>query len=200
MTNLKIKLSKCSAFFFVFLYQLKIINMKKFCATIILLLTISNISFAGFPITLQKNISIESECDNIILKDGMEISAKIIEITPELIKYKKCGNLDGPLISIYKSDILMLRYADGTKDIMNVAKKIKNKDTYRKDNPSSSLAFLSMMLSFVSIFALPFLFAPAGIILGIISVVRDKNKAPGIIGLIIGSLSFIGSLFVLSLL
>jgi hypothetical protein len=166
--------------------------MKKYYTILIILFTISNLCFAGFPVTEKKSsIAFDVECDNIILKDGSEISSKIIEITPDLIKYRKCANLEGPLISISRNSILMIRYADGTKDIMNLDNKIQSKEIYDAENPSSSLGFLSIMAGVFSWFVLGLIFAPAGIVLGIISLVRDKNKVPGIIGLIISSSAFI---------
>ena len=162
--------------------------MKKFFILLLILLATNYVSFAGFPVQENHTI-VSSECDNIILKDGKEISAKIIEITPDIIKYKKCKNLDGPLISIYKSDILMLRYADGTKDIINVAE--ERKSEYKKDNTTSFFGFLSIMCSVFSWIVLGIVFAPAGIVLGIISLVKDENKVPGIIGLIISSIALL---------
>ena len=172
--------------------------MKKFFILLLILLVTNHVSFAGFPI-VEKHAIVSSECDNIILKNGEEISAKIVEITPDIIKYKKCNNLDGPLISIYKSDILMLRYADGTKDIITESKERKTWEEYKKDNPSSNLGFLSIMFGVISWFVLGIFFAPAGIISGIISLVMDKDKVPGIIGLIISSIAFIIVLIALSL-
>ena len=174
--------------------------MKKYYTILIILFTISNLCFAGFPITEKKSsIAFDVECDNIILKDGSEISSKIIEITPDLIKYRKCANLEGPLISISRNSILMIRYADGTKDIMSLDKINQSKEIYDAENPSSSLGFLSIMLGLFSWFVLGIVFAPAGVILGIISLVIDKDKVSGIIGLTISSIAFIISLIALSL-
>jgi len=164
--------------------------MKKFFILLLILLATNYVSFAGFPV-LENHTIVSSECDNIILKDGKEISAKIIEITPDIIKYKKCNNLDGPLISIYKSDVLMLRYADGTKDIINVAEERKSISEYKKDNTNSGLGFFSIMFGTTSWFFAGLILAPAGVIFGIISLVRDENKVPGIIGLIISSIAFL---------
>ncbi len=57
--------------------------------------------------------------DIITKKTGEDISAKISEVTQTEIKYKKFDNLEGPIFSILKSDVLMIRYEDGTKDIFN---------------------------------------------------------------------------------
>ena len=172
--------------------------MKKFFILLLILLVTNHVSFAGFPI-VEKHAIVSSECDNIILKNGEEISAKIVEITPDIIKYKKCNNLDGPLISIYKSDILMLRYADGTKDIINVAEERKSRSEYKKDNPFSNLGIFSIMSGVFSWIILGIIFAPTGIIFGIISLLRDENKVPGTVGLVISSIAFIFTLVALSL-
>jgi hypothetical protein len=56
--------------------------------------------------------------DVIILKSGDEIKSKVVEITPTEIKYKKFDNLEGPTIVILKSESSMIKYANGTEDIM----------------------------------------------------------------------------------
>jgi len=176
--------------------------MKKIIIIVVSVFTISNVAYAGFPVIGEQTISlVKDECDNIILKDGSEISAKIIEITPDLVKYKKCGKLDGPLFTIYKSDILMLRYADGTKDIIS-NKKYKNQQFSEEKDLMSTLGFLSIM---IGIFAwvipspLTLLFILSGITLGIISLVREENNVAGAIGLSISSVALIILLIALSL-
>jgi hypothetical protein len=56
--------------------------------------------------------------DVIVLKSGDEIKSKVIEITPTEIKYKKFDNLEGPTIVILKSEASMIKYANGTEDVM----------------------------------------------------------------------------------
>jgi hypothetical protein len=65
--------------------------------------------------------SVGSSYDVIFFKNGNEINSKIIEIALYEIKYKKIENIDGPTITIPKSDVLMIKYANGTKDIINTA-------------------------------------------------------------------------------
>ncbi len=60
----------------------------------------------------------DEPCDVITLKNGDEIQAKILEITPIEIKYKKCNLPDGPLYIVKKSDAFMIKYANGTKEII----------------------------------------------------------------------------------
>jgi hypothetical protein len=55
--------------------------------------------------------------DIITKKNGDDIKAKVIEITLTELKYKNFNNLDGPLISILKSDVIFVKYENGTKDV-----------------------------------------------------------------------------------
>ena len=57
--------------------------------------------------------------DNIILFDGEEIVAKIIEININDIKYKKISNLDGPLYTLDKNEVFMIKYANGEKEVFD---------------------------------------------------------------------------------
>ncbi len=61
--------------------------------------------------------------DKILLKNGDELNAKVIEITETEIKFKKIDNLVGPTRVIYKSEIFSIKYENGTKDVFNYAPK-----------------------------------------------------------------------------
>ncbi|PCJ79920.1 MAG: hypothetical protein COA49_10225 [Bacteroidetes bacterium] len=55
--------------------------------------------------------------DILTKNDGSELSVKVIEITEVLIKYKLYENLDGPLYTIKKSNVFMIKYENGSKDL-----------------------------------------------------------------------------------
>lgn len=55
--------------------------------------------------------------DYITLTNGDEIKSKVLEVNPDVIKYKNWANLDGPTYSITKSDVFMIKYINGTKDV-----------------------------------------------------------------------------------
>lgn len=57
--------------------------------------------------------------DMITTKNGEDIKAKVLEITINEIKYKKAENADSPIYTILKSDVLLIRYENGSKDIFN---------------------------------------------------------------------------------
>jgi len=55
--------------------------------------------------------------DIITKKSSEDIEAKVTEVTTTEIKYKKFDNQNGPIFTILKSEVLMIRYENGTKDI-----------------------------------------------------------------------------------
>lgn len=57
--------------------------------------------------------------DYIILKNGDEIKAKVLEINNTDIDYKKYSNINGPTYHLDKTDIFMIKYASGDKDVFS---------------------------------------------------------------------------------
>lgn len=76
--------------------------------------------------------------DYITLKSGEEIKSKVTEITSNEIKYKKFENLDGPIISIDKSTVFMIKYKNGTKDIINAINENAKNDNAKNDSKVES--------------------------------------------------------------
>jgi hypothetical protein len=54
--------------------------------------------------------------DIILLKTGDDIQAIVQEIGVDIVKYKKYENAQGPVYSILKTEIFMIKYENGTKD------------------------------------------------------------------------------------
>jgi hypothetical protein len=73
--------------------------------------------------------------DNIVLKNGEEIRAKVLEIGIQEIKYKKHENVGGPTYTILKTDVFMIKYENGTKDIINKIESTEQKTTEIKEKP-----------------------------------------------------------------
>ncbi|MFN3446946.1 MAG: hypothetical protein ACK44D_14505 [Bacteroidia bacterium] len=55
--------------------------------------------------------------DLIIKKNGEDIQAKVIEINNNEIKFKKYDNQNGPLYTVPKNEVLLIRYENGAKDV-----------------------------------------------------------------------------------
>ncbi|MDR1023170.1 MAG: hypothetical protein LBL94_07880 [Prevotellaceae bacterium] len=56
--------------------------------------------------------------DIIIKENGDEIKTKIIEVSSTEVKYKKFGNESGPTFVMLKSEIFMIKYANGDKEVI----------------------------------------------------------------------------------
>lgn len=65
--------------------------------------------------------------DIITNKSGEEIKTKVLEVTQTEIKYKKHGNTNGPTYTISKSEVFMIKYENGEKDVFGESiKQVKN--------------------------------------------------------------------------
>jgi hypothetical protein len=59
--------------------------------------------------------------DNIVLRNGDEIPAKVLEVNQTDLRYRKAANPDGPIYTAPLRDVFFIKYANGTKDIINGA-------------------------------------------------------------------------------
>lgn len=63
----------------------------------------------------------EQSCDTIILRSGGTLIGKVEEIGQTEIKYRKCNNLTGPVISVLKSNVSSIHYTNGTRDYFDAS-------------------------------------------------------------------------------
>lgn len=66
--------------------------------------------------------------DIILKKNGDEIQAKVEEISTAEIRYKKQSNLSGPSYTISATEVYMIKYANGTNEL--ISNKAKNEIQY----------------------------------------------------------------------
>jgi len=59
--------------------------------------------------------------DLIILRNGSIIDANVLEISPTEIRYRRLDHLDGPVIVIFISEVLTIRYQNGTTQVFGNA-------------------------------------------------------------------------------
>ncbi len=60
--------------------------------------------------------------DVITKRNGTDIISKVLEVTATEVKYKAIDNLEGPTFTALKSEILMIRYSNGSKDVFEEEK------------------------------------------------------------------------------
>ncbi len=59
--------------------------------------------------------------DTIVLKNGTGIQAKVLEIAPGQIKYRRQDNPEGPIYTTGTAGVVFIKYANGTKDVLGSA-------------------------------------------------------------------------------
>jgi hypothetical protein len=100
--------------------------------------------------------------DVIVLKSGDKIKSKVVEITPTEIKYKKFDNLEGPTIVILKSDASIIKYANGTEDVMPS----NNSPASTKSENTGAVNPVPMNSGGVSLYVMPLGFLEFGPVFG----------------------------------
>jgi hypothetical protein len=65
-------------------------------------------------------------CDIIVFRNGEELEAKVSDISTTEIFYKKCANLEGPTYTALQSDIFMIKYPNGTRDLFKEKPVVQN--------------------------------------------------------------------------
>lgn len=136
----------------------------------------------------KKNIIIEpvaepiDSCGDIItLKNGEDIVAKVLEVSQTNIKYKKCNNLDGPLMVESVDNVFMIKYVNGSKDVFNKPAKPKVDSPKKEDAQTGEKKYNKFaVMSFI--FALFFIVWGISCILSLIFAIkalRQMKKEPG---------------------
>jgi hypothetical protein len=54
--------------------------------------------------------------DQLMYRDGREAEVKVTEVSSTEVKFKRFDNLDGPIYSVSKADLFMIKYSNGQKE------------------------------------------------------------------------------------
>lgn len=120
-------------------------------------------------------ILLQDTCgDQIFFKSGDIIVAKVLEITEDKIKYKRCDNLEGPQFVVLKSSVQVIKYSNGVTE--NIEPSVSNPNSEISQGPRPNVPLKVHPKAIGSIIAcalgfVPFLF----FIPFIISLVMSKN-------------------------
>ena len=96
----------------------------------------------------NKSNTTNEDCDVIIFKTGQEIKARVLEIGINEIKYKECGNTNGPTFTRNKSEVFMIKYPNGTSTVFSS----ENNKSNRKTNETGNGATKSQTVAFILCF------------------------------------------------
>ena len=75
-------------------------------------------STTSLPSITAFNRAPADSCDELIFKDGTDLKGKVVEINSTSVKYKRCDMPDGPLYVVKKSEVFMIRYANGIREVI----------------------------------------------------------------------------------
>ncbi len=147
---------------------------KEFSENELLLVSAGNdINLSKSSASIRKLINPDSLCDKIILRNGDEFLVKVLEITPNDVKYKKCDSPDGPLYVAKKADVFMITYANGTKELFKsestqASSQNQNaqKDIYKRPKKTHPMAILALIFGLLGIWPLTGLASILAIIFG----------------------------------
>ena len=103
--------------------------MKKL---LIIIFVFFSIQSKAQEIIVLKPVIIHAK-DTLSMRSGENILVKVIEVGATEVKFKKLDNLNGPIFSILKSDLLMIRYENGTKEDFSSVEKIEENNFSRID-------------------------------------------------------------------
>ena len=149
-------------------------------------------------------------CGDLILKiDGEEIIGKIVEINPEVIKYKKCVSNSDTLHTTDIKDVFMVKYSNGNKELF---RKEKNKITQSapieqevKTKKPKKYSGFAIGSASTGILALTMFLSPIPFILGIIGIIqinknpqKYKGMVMAILGTIIGAIGLLLLIIIIS--
>jgi hypothetical protein len=150
-------------------------------------------------------------CDTIILKSGSFLIGKVEEIGQSEIKYRRCNNLTGPIISISKNEVSSIHYSNGTRDFFDPSDAfIPNRTIPTNNNinvalKTEGLGIAGFISGLVGLFIAGIPLGAIGVVFGGISLSkikkqpqRFKGKGFAIASIIIGLIAVVGAIIVLA--
>ena len=79
--------------------------------------------------------------DTITKRDGSEISAKVIEVEIDKIRFRKHENLNGPIYSLSKREVFLIEYENGSKDVFEANDQLLDKVDSKTSRKGAYLGF-----------------------------------------------------------
>lgn len=156
------------------------------------------------------------KCDTIIMRSGMKCIGKVEEIGLNEVKYRRCDNLAGPIISVLKSNVNVIKYSNGTNDYFTSNDYIPpvqaSNANFSADNRYASdgrknqgLAVAGFVTSLAGLFVLSIPLGLLSVIFGAVSLgkirrnpSRYKGKGFAIAAIIIGLVDVVAMIVLLS--
>ncbi|MGD0341389.1 MAG: DUF4190 domain-containing protein [Bacteroidales bacterium] len=120
-------------------------------------------------------------CDTIVSTLGDVIIGKVTDVGEKEIQYKRCGINDNKTYSILKSNISVIRYADGKKDLFPGSGPAENGKS-GDQRQTEGLGMAGFAIGIAGIFVIGIPFGLLAVILGFISLHRIKKNPDRLMG------------------
>jgi hypothetical protein len=144
-------------------------------------------------------------CDTVVFRNGDIMPAKVIEIGQREIRYRRCGDTEGPVFVANITDIFMIKYPNGTRDYFTSGRNPAPSMGNTIPKQTDGMAVGGFICSLAGLFI-------AGIPLGIMAMIfgsvslgrikshpeRYKGRGFAIASVIIGFVDVIGMLIILA--
>ena len=95
--------------------------------------------------------------DTLSTRYGETILVKVIEVGTSEVKYKKIDNLNGPIFSMLKSDLLIIKYENGTSEDYSKEEraliKVKKRHTVRNIGIVYGVLGVGVLIALGSLFS-----------------------------------------------
>lgn len=142
------------------------------------------------------NKQIDEPCDVLYFRNSKVVSAKVVEISSTNITYKRCDNLDGPLIVVDKNSVKSILYKNGDTETFTESyptKPIQENQTSNKTSPKGDakydgFAIASFVCGLLFMLVIP---VPLAIVFGAISLTRIKASEGKLVGKVFALIGFI---------
>lgn len=134
------------------------------------------------PLKIKALVIEKNTCgDLIMLRDGTEIKAKVIEVGTDKISYKRCDNLEGPLFVVQTDNVFMIKYISGAKEVfekkevadpsssLSSQELVKNLPVKQKNNKNAVWSFVTFCLFFL------YITIPISFICGLIALIQHRK-------------------------
>lgn len=149
---------------------------------------------------LTEKVANDNGCDIIILKNGVEIEARDIVTSEKVINYKLCDVDENTVLGIDKTEVFMIKYADGSKKVISPV----NQQESLKPKKTEALGLTGLITSLIGLWIMGIPLGILSIIFGSISLGKIKenpskynNKGLALAAVVLGFIDVIGVLLIL---
>jgi hypothetical protein len=160
---------------------------------------------SGMPASVKIMEKGSPGCDTIVLRNGDIMEAKVVEIGQREIRYRKCGDSEGPVFVANITEVFMIKYPNGTRDYFTSERGPAPSMGGTAPKKTEGMALAGFIGSLVGLFIMGIPLGIMAIVFGFVSLgkidrhpERYKGRGFAIASIIIGAVDVIGMLIVLA--